>query len=104
MTMQVYKFEVQRTRLCEPSARVSGTDMAAELAMSLIGNCDREHLIALYLDAQNNVVGVETIAIGQLEGVAVHPREVFRGAILAGALSIVLAHNHPSGNPTPSIG
>lgn len=54
------------------------------------------------LDARNKWIGAEIIAIGSMSGVQVHPREVFRAAIIAGAGSIIIAHNHPSGDLEPS--
>lgn len=58
----------------------------------------------LALDAQHNVIGNAPIAItrGILTSSLVHPREVFRAAIVAGAGAVILCHNHPSGDPTPS--
>jgi len=63
---------------------------------------DREHFIALHLNGKNNVIAKETISIGTLQQSLVHPREVFKGAILNGSASIIVAHNHPSGDPSPS--
>jgi DNA repair protein RadC len=62
----------------------------------------REHLCALYLDTKNNILGKRTISIGALDTTVVHPREVFREAVREGASSVIVVHNHPSGDPTPS--
>lgn len=62
----------------------------------------REHFLVLLLNARHEVMGRETVSIGTLNASIVHPREVFRPAILASAASIILAHNHPSGDPEPS--
>jgi DNA repair protein RadC len=62
----------------------------------------RELFVLLLLDTRNEVLGIETISVGTLNASIVHPREVFRPAIAAGAASILVAHNHPSGNPAPS--
>ena len=62
----------------------------------------RERFVVLWLDASNKVVGFEVVTEGTLNTSLVHPREVFRGAIVATAASIIVAHNHPSGNPEPS--
>ena len=62
----------------------------------------REVFLVLLLNAKNKVERVACVSIGTLTASLVHPREVFRGAILHGAASIILAHNHPSGDPTPS--
>lgn len=63
---------------------------------------DRESFFAIPIDARGQVLGVEEVARGQVSGVDVHPREVFKSSVLLGASAVVLAHNHPSGNPTAS--
>ncbi|WP_339059924.1 DNA repair protein RadC [Tepidibacillus marianensis] len=62
----------------------------------------QEHFIALLLDTKNHILSKETISIGSLNSSIVHPREVFKPAIKKSASSIIVAHNHPSGDPTPS--
>src|SRR6185503_4763571 len=62
----------------------------------------REHFVVLLLNARHEVEAVETVSIGSLNASIVHPREVFLPAVLASAASIVLCHNHPSGDPEPS--
>jgi DNA repair protein RadC len=63
----------------------------------------RERFIVLWLSTMNKVQGYEVITEGILNCCVVHPREVFRGAIVATAASVILVHNHPSENPQPSI-
>jgi DNA repair protein RadC len=67
-----------------------------------IGNADRESFYALHLNVRHQVVDIDHISTGSMTGVEVHPREVFRGALLSGANSMIFVHNHPSGDPTPS--
>ena len=62
----------------------------------------REHFVVLLLNARHELQGRETISIGSLNASIVHPREVFLPAILHSAASVVLVHNHPSGDPEPS--
>lgn len=62
----------------------------------------REHFRTINLDTKNKIVGVDEISIGNLNSSIVHPREVFNVAIKRSANSIILLHNHPSGDPTPS--
>ncbi len=62
----------------------------------------KEHLVALYLDAQNHLISRETISIGSLNTTRTHPREILQPAIAVSALGFILAHNHPSGSLTPS--
>lgn len=62
----------------------------------------KEHLVMMSLNTKNEVVGVHTIHIGSVNASVVHPREVFQQAILNNATSIMMFHNHPSGNSQPS--
>lgn len=62
----------------------------------------KEQFIVILLDSKNRVIGTELVSEGTLTDSLVHPREVFRPAILQHAASIVVAHNHPSGDPHPS--
>lgn len=63
---------------------------------------DREEFLVLLLDIKNYMIGFNVVSVGTLNYVIVHPREVFKPAIISNAASIILAHNHPSGNPEPS--
>lgn len=63
---------------------------------------DREVCGAVYLNTKNKITGLEIIGIGSLNSAIMHPREVFKGAILHNASSIILFHNHPSGDSSPS--
>jgi DNA repair protein RadC len=63
---------------------------------------DREHFLALYLNARSQLIWIEVVSVGTLSASLVHPREVFKGAILNNAAAIIIAHNHPSGDPAPS--
>jgi DNA repair protein RadC len=66
-------------------------------------NPDCECLVALFLNTRLRIKGHHIISIGLLNQLLAHPREVFRCAIMAAAYSVVLMHNHPSGDPTPSL-
>jgi DNA repair protein RadC len=83
-----------------PSLCCAG-DIAAFLAPEML-RLDREQFVALHLDAKNRLISREVVSIGHLTAALVHPREVFKAAILANAASIAFAHNHPSGDPEPS--
>ncbi len=61
-----------------------------------------EHFQVVVLNTRRKLISVEKISQGTLDTILVHPREVFKSAIAAGASAIVLVHNHPSGDPTPS--
>lgn len=72
--------------------------------LKCLENEDREKFIVLLLDSKVQVIGVEETSVGSLDQATVHPREVFKAAILANARSIICVHNHPSGDPKPSEG
>ena len=63
---------------------------------------DREHFETLLLSTKNRVIARVPVSVGSLNATVVHPREVFKAAIVANAASVVIVHNHPSGVPTPS--
>ena len=86
----------------EPGPRLSGPECAGRVLIQLIGGEDREHFVALHLDASHRIVAAETVSVGTLNGTQAHPREVFKAAILANALAIICGHNHPSGDLEPS--
>lgn len=105
-----YEFSVVRLRLipiakslelCD--APKSAADYWAKHVQNIHGyNADREHAVVLLLDACNRVRGHQMIGIGTLDSVLIHPRETLKLAILIGAPAVLLMHNHPSGDTTPS--
>jgi len=62
----------------------------------------KEHFKLILLNPRNKIIGISTVSVGTLNASLVHPREVFKDAIVHSAASVVLAHNHPSGDPEPS--
>lgn len=90
-------------RVSEPrAAKLTGPEDAGRLLVDLIGRKDREHFVVLHLDTRHRVRSVETISIGTLNTSLVHPREVFKAAILSNSQAIICGHNHPSGELDPS--
>lgn len=75
---------------------------AADYMMDSLRYLHQEHFVSLFLNTKNQIIGQETIFVGTLNSSLVHPREVFREAIRRSSASILLLHNHPSGDPTPS--
>ncbi|EGT3604478.1 JAB domain-containing protein [Clostridium perfringens] len=73
-----------------------------EVVKNFLGEVDREHLIVIVLDVKNKINSISVASVGTLNSSIVHPREVFKTAILANGVSIILAHNHPSGDTSPS--
>jgi len=62
----------------------------------------KEHFLALHLNAKNRLICLDHISAGSLSASVVHPREVFKSTLLSSAAALILIHNHPSGDPTPS--
>jgi DNA repair protein RadC len=89
----------------QPSPRkLDGPPVVSELAIDLTRSADdgREHFWAVLLNAQLGYLMHAEVSVGTLNASLVHPREVFGPALREGAASLVLMHNHPSGDPTPS--
>ncbi|NLC38684.1 MAG: DNA repair protein RadC, partial [Clostridia bacterium] len=74
----------------------------ASLLMEKMRFLDREHFQVLTLNTKNQVLGIKTAFIGSLNSSIVHPREIFKEAIKRSAAALILVHNHPSGDPSPS--
>jgi len=68
----------------------------------VVSESNKEHFLAFYLNTRNHLVHEETISIGTLSASLVHPREVFAPAISRAAAALIVAHNHPSGDCSPS--
>ena len=64
---------------------------------------DKERFYSLFLDIKNKVIGVEMVSQGALDSAPVHPREVYKSALLASASRVIFVHGHPSGDPEPSF-
>lgn len=65
-------------------------------------NTDRENFIVMCLNTKNEINAMNLVSTGTLNGTSVHPREIFKAAILVNSAAIMLCHNHPSGNVKPS--
>ncbi|MCH7322240.1 DNA repair protein RadC [Solibacillus sp. MA9] len=75
---------------------------AANFLMQDMTSLQQEHFVCLFLNVKNQILHKKTIFVGSLNASIVHPREIFREAVKRSAASIICAHNHPSGVPTPS--
>jgi DNA repair protein RadC len=101
----VAAFELGRrasSRKDRPRAAICSPEDVVRQYQPLLRDLQQEVFKVLLLDSANHLLADETISVGILNGSLVHPREVFRRAILEPAASIILLHNHPSGNPEPS--
>ena len=83
-------------------AMVTCPEDAADYAMPRFRYEDREHFAVILLNVKNHILSMPVISVGSLTASVVQPREVFKAAIQQAAASIILVHNHPSGDPTPS--
>jgi len=101
-----------RCAACEPSwfapgttdgrSEVTSPEAAADVLVAELVGRDRERCVAALLDTKHRLLEVATVSVGCLDHTFMAPREVFRDALLANAAALVLAHNHPSGDPEPS--
>ena len=82
--------------------RISSPSDAYELGKGFLEESDREQLMVCCLDTKNQPLAINVVSIGTLNSSLVHPREIFKAAILCNSAGIILFHNHPSGDPTPS--
>lgn len=93
---------VKEKNLLVDNKRITTPEAAYEILRKYLGNPDREHFVLMCLNTKNEVTHIHTVAIGTLNAAPIHPRELFKTAILANSAAIIIAHNHPSGDPTPS--
>lgn len=94
----------RRLQIASPNERpqVRGPVDVANLLMVEMGLLEQEHLRTVLLDTKNYVIRVTNVYVGSLNSAAIRVGEVFRDAIRANCASIIVVHNHPSGDPTPS--
>jgi DNA repair protein RadC len=102
----VAAFELARrgddTPCVRERADMSSPEAVARQTRPLVKDWRKECFFTVYLDSRNRRIGETEVSVGCLETTLAHPREVFEKAIRAGAAGIVVVHNHPSGDPTPS--
>ncbi|HHY45674.1 MAG TPA: DNA repair protein RadC [Firmicutes bacterium] len=82
--------------------RIGGAGDVAAMLMRDMRHLDREHFKTVLLNAKHRVLGIADVSVGCLTSSLVHPREVFKEAIRRSSAAVVLVHNHPSGDPSPS--
>ncbi|MBP5199126.1 MAG: DNA repair protein RadC [Schwartzia sp.] len=90
------------TRAAQKQEKIEGPEDVARYASPLLRFEQKEHFLVMLLDVRNRVLAMPTISIGSLTASVAHPREIFREAIRYSAANMILIHNHPSGDPTPS--
>ncbi len=93
---------IRRRRQRKPPPRIEGPADVHAILEPLLQDADREHFYVFLLSTKNHVLAVELVSVGSLSASIVHPREVFKPAIVHSAAAIVVAHNHPGGIAEPS--
>lgn len=105
MSYTITVYEVRLAEVSEATYEVESVacaEHAAALFQSITRDVPTERFMVAYLDGGYRLTGVEIVAKGGLHGCALTPREVFQGALRANASAIIIGHNHPSGDPSPS--
>lgn len=94
----------KRMNRYQPAERyvIRSPEDGANYVMEEMMTLKQEHFVALFLNTKNQVIHRQTIFIGSLNASIVHPREVFREAIRRSSAAVIVIHNHPSGDPSPS--
>lgn len=92
----------QNLQVAETPPKIDSPHAVAELVRARIGHLQREVFLVVQLNVKNHVIAQEVISQGTINSSIVHPREVFQTAIKNGAAAIIVCHNHPSGDPSPS--
>ena len=101
--LQVVRIALVKERpLLYEGQRLTAPHQIQAAFQELLGDVDREYFLAFMLDGKNRISSCNVVSIGSLNQAIVHPREVFKAAILSNAAAIIIAHNHPSGDTTPS--
>ncbi|RNB90211.1 DNA repair protein RadC [Brevibacillus nitrificans] len=93
---------VRESSLLYPQRRIRMAKDVVGLFQSFLQESDREIFFLLALNVKNEPTAIHTVSVGSLDSTIVHPREVFKVAILSNSASVIVAHLHPSGDPTPS--
>lgn len=96
-------FEIAR-RIAKPKNHqtISSSEDAADFLLKLLRSERREKFLVISLNSKNQLLSLDTVFTGTLNSTIVHPREIFQYALRHAAAGIIVAHNHPSGDPTPS--
>ncbi|MEW6377369.1 MAG: DNA repair protein RadC [Thermodesulfobacteriota bacterium] len=98
-------FELGKREDLEPELinfDIKNPEAVVKAIRASIKNKAKEHFKLILLNPRNKIIGISTVSVGTLNASLVHPREVFKDAIVHSAASVVLTHNHPSGDPEPS--
>ena len=99
----MYKISMIRDgSVCAERQTVTSSRDVLPILRDYFAHHDREEMLCVLLDAKHRITGLHTVSIGSMSFAIVHPRETFKAAIVSNCAAVILAHNHPSGDPTPS--
>lgn len=105
-SIEIVSLKIEKVgELKEFDSKISSPKDCGKILISLIGNSDRENFVVITLSTKNyinSIKNISIVSIGTLNSTLVHPREVFKIAIITNSASIIVGHNHPSSDCTPS--
>jgi len=103
MTKYIYPYRVSVVReKTDRYPQISNSKELQVITRELLADAATERFLVFFLDTKNRITGFNEASVGSLNVSIVHPRDTMRAAVIQGASAIILAHNHPSGDPTPS--
>ena len=103
MSKYVYPYRVSVVReRTNRYAQVNSSQTLNTIAQELLSDAATERFLVFFLDSKNRVLGFNEASVGSLNTSVIHPRDIYRAAVIQGASAVVFAHNHPSGDPNPS--
>ena len=97
-----YRCTLVRERSLKTEPSVNSSERAKKVAIEMLRDSPNERVIAILLNNKNKVIGVSEVTSGTLDASLLHPREFFRAAIISNSASVIMAHNHPSGEVSES--
>lgn len=102
--MNLYELNKIKRQLEEhTSAPLSNPELVADMFKALAAELEVEAIFVLVLDTKNRMKATEIVSLGSINATIAYPREIYRRAVMQNAASIIVVHNHPSGDPTPGM-
>lgn len=98
-----YRISLVRESSFQYEGSLTSSTYVFEAMKKFYQDVDREMLVVLTLDSKNKPIGMNIVSVGSLSSSIAHPREIMKMAVLQNAAAIIIVHNHPSGNPMPSV-
>ena len=105
MSYRIPRYKISMIRdgsICADRRAITRSNDLLPILREYFAHHDREEMIVALLDAKHRIIGINSVSVGSLTLSIVHPRETFKAAIVSNCAAVILAHNHPSGDPTPS--